>query len=477
MNRLLTLLVFSACLLLPTTAARGQSSISLNVDGLNRRYLVHLPSGFDPSENLPVMMWFHGGGGNANGGVFEADFRSLANSQRFIVVYAEAWPDVIESCRCWGYDLGLGETNGNYEIDLAYTSAMIDDVVERYNADRRRIYAGGYSMGASFVWDLACAKSDEITAIAPVAASMYRATYDDCEAGQPTAVCHILGTQDFYAPYDGASWVPSVADQNAFWVNKNQAELEPEVVSVGGGVTRYTWAPGEGCHGVQHFRRQGGGHDVPSFAVNSIWDFVSEYDIDGLISCDPIEPPANDECGDAIDAFEGETTFTTIGASDSGIESSVNCSTSNGPAVGTDVWHRFVSPCTGIFTMSTCGADFDSRIDVFNGDKGCPRDGTPPYACSDEGCGDDAEVSSLVLAGQVLYVRIGSSDGSVGEGILLIECDGFEPPNPADLNGDGFVDAADLGLLIVGWGTPSADINGDGTTNSADLGLLIAAWS
>ena len=137
MNRLLILLAFSACLLIPTTSARGQTSIPLNVDGLNRRYLVHLPSGFDPSENLPVMMWFHGGGGNANGGVFEADFRSLANLEQFIVVYAEAWPDVLESCRCWGYDLGQGETNGNYEIDLAYTSAMIDDVVDRYNADRR----------------------------------------------------------------------------------------------------------------------------------------------------------------------------------------------------------------------------------------------------------------------------------------------------------------------------------------------------
>ncbi|MCP4833375.1 MAG: hypothetical protein GY895_01295, partial [Phycisphaera sp.] len=103
------------CLLLPAAPALGQTSIALNVDGLNRRYLVHLPPGFDPSENLSVMMWFHGGGGNADGGVFEADFRPLANSQRFILVYPEAWPDVIESCRCWGYDLGGGETNGNYE--------------------------------------------------------------------------------------------------------------------------------------------------------------------------------------------------------------------------------------------------------------------------------------------------------------------------------------------------------------------------
>mgnify|MGYP007000070634 len=76
------------------------------------------------------------------------------------------------------------------------------------------------------------------------AASMYRYTYDNCSTGSPTVICHILGTADFYAPYDGASWVPSVNEQNAFWVNKNQSEATPEVVNLGSGVTRYTWGPG-----------------------------------------------------------------------------------------------------------------------------------------------------------------------------------------------------------------------------------------
>ncbi|MAH67359.1 MAG: hypothetical protein CMJ27_13450 [Phycisphaerae bacterium] len=475
-RHLINLAVF-CCLLLPANAAFGQSSISLNVDGLNRRYLVHLPPGFDPSENLSVMMWFHAGGGNANEGVFEADFRALANSQRFILVYTEAWPDVIESCRCWGYDLGQGETNGNYEIDLAYTSAVIDDLAQRYNADRDRIYAGGYSMGGSFVWDLACVKSDEIAAVAPVAASMYRSTYDDCEAGLPTAICHILGTQDFYAPYNGADWVPSVTDQNAFWVAKNESEPDPEVVSLGGGVTRYTWGPGEGCHGVQHFRRQGGGHDVPSFATSAIWEFVSGYDLDGLIECDPVEPPSNDDCGTAMKIAEGPTSFSTIGASASGIPSALNCSTANGPQVEADVWFRFIAPCTGTFTISTCEAGFDSRIDVFDGTGGCPSPNATPYACGDDECGDDASASSLALEGQVLLVRVGSPDGSVGDGVLLVECEPLNPPNPADLNGDGVVDAADLGLMIAAWGTAKADLNGDGTTNSADIGILLVAWS
>jgi FG-GAP repeat len=46
-----------------------------------------------------------------------------------------------------------------------------------------------------------------------------------------------------------------------------------------------------------------------------------------------------------------------------------------------------------------------------------------------------------------------------------------------DLNGDGQVNGADLGLLLGNWGSPgSADINSDGTTDGADLGLLLGAW-
>jgi hypothetical protein len=52
------------------------------------------------------------------------------------------------------------------------------------------------------------------------------------------------------------------------------------------------------------------------------------------------------------------------------------------------------------------------------------------------------------------------------------------PACPGDLNGDGIVGGADLGLLLAVWGTddPAADLSGDGTIGGADLGLLAAAW-
>jgi hypothetical protein len=50
--------------------------------------------------------------------------------------------------------------------------------------------------------------------------------------------------------------------------------------------------------------------------------------------------------------------------------------------------------------------------------------------------------------------------------------------NPADLNGDGVVDGADLGILLSAWGATGhpADLNRDGIVDGADLGMLLSAW-
>lgn len=49
--------------------------------------------------------------------------------------------------------------------------------------------------------------------------------------------------------------------------------------------------------------------------------------------------------------------------------------------------------------------------------------------------------------------------------------------SPADLNGDGIVDGADLGLLLANWSQPGlGDLNNDGIVDGADLGMLLAEW-
>lgn len=47
----------------------------------------------------------------------------------------------------------------------------------------------------------------------------------------------------------------------------------------------------------------------------------------------------------------------------------------------------------------------------------------------------------------------------------------------ADLDGNGVVDGADVGVLLAGWGgAGSADLDGSGAVDGADLGVLISSW-
>lgn len=52
--------------------------------------------------------------------------------------------------------------------------------------------------------------------------------------------------------------------------------------------------------------------------------------------------------------------------------------------------------------------------------------------------------------------------------------------NPADLDGNGTIDAADLAALLNSWGKCAgctADLDGNGTVDAADLAILLNAWS
>ncbi|MCA9291188.1 MAG: hypothetical protein KDA25_08665, partial [Phycisphaerales bacterium] len=47
----------------------------------------------------------------------------------------------------------------------------------------------------------------------------------------------------------------------------------------------------------------------------------------------------------------------------------------------------------------------------------------------------------------------------------------------ADFNNDGVVDAADLAILLAGWGDGAiGDLNGDGTIDPTDLAILLSLW-
>ena len=72
---------------------------------------------------------------------------------------------------------------------------------------------------------------------------------------------------------------------------------------------------------------------------------------------------------------------------------------------------------------------------------------------------------------------IGDDFGLDNDGDNLYDAaDGDCADCPADFDGDGDIDTADLLHLLGAWGTPDGDVDGDGDTDTADLLGLLGNW-
>ncbi|MFM7052563.1 MAG: alpha-amylase family glycosyl hydrolase [Planctomycetota bacterium] len=62
--------------------------------------------------------------------------------------------------------------------------------------------------------------------------------------------------------------------------------------------------------------------------------------------------------------------------------------------------------------------------------------------------------------------------------VIFSKGDAPVPTNPADVNGDGIVNGADLSFVLGSWGTANAaaDIDDNGVVNASDLARVLSAW-
>ena len=77
--------IILALLTVITTAyTAGDITGKLTIDGIEREYILHLPADYGTAK-LPLVMVFHGGGGNAEQVKEHTKFNKLADNEDFIV--------------------------------------------------------------------------------------------------------------------------------------------------------------------------------------------------------------------------------------------------------------------------------------------------------------------------------------------------------------------------------------------------------
>jgi polyhydroxybutyrate depolymerase len=253
---------------LPSGFVDGTSVHSLTVGARDRTYRLYKPAGLPASAPLVVML--HGWSASAKQAEKAYGWDQLADAAKFVVAY----PDGLN--RAWNVNGGgcCGRSARDGVDDVGFIAAVVADIAGNVGINPARVYATGISNGGIMSYTLAC-ETDLFAAIGPDSATQL----DPCPSPHPTSVMHIHGTADRLVPYHGGQGFrvingPSVLDVNAFWRNVDRCGA-PAVTS-SGLVTASTAACADN-RGVALLTVDGGGHEWPSFATQSLWQFFATH--------------------------------------------------------------------------------------------------------------------------------------------------------------------------------------------------------
>lgn len=173
-----------------------QKTETITVDNRSREYTIYLPTGYNNTP-LPLVFCLHGGGGTGGGFISMASFNTLAEKEKFIVVY----PDGIE--KSWN-DGRPTDANQLGVDDVNFFRTMIQNFSSTYKIDPKRIYATGISNGGFMSSRLGAELGDKIAAFASIAASVEKNTiYGNINAVNPVSAMYIQGTTDPLVPFLG----------------------------------------------------------------------------------------------------------------------------------------------------------------------------------------------------------------------------------------------------------------------------------
>lgn len=255
-------------------------------DNQQREYMLYVPSSYNAAAPTPLVLNFHGFGGQASDYMNDADMRALADAQNFILVYPQG--TCLDGSSHWNTSLPGGDNKSEAD-DFGFIEALISQLSNEYNVDLERIYACGYSNGGMFAYGLANYKSDLIAAVGSVSGTMLDF---NGPTSHPMPVIHLHGTADGVIPYEGNNEWNSAQSVINYWINFNNTSTTAIINSDSNdGITieHYLYEQGDSSVSVEHYKYIGGDHIwynqtyQGQNAAALIWAFVSKYDINGLL--------------------------------------------------------------------------------------------------------------------------------------------------------------------------------------------------
>jgi len=141
---------------------------TIAVGDLQRRYRVHVPKSYDAANPTPVVVVFHGGGGNPESMVRLTGMNAKSDEAGSIVVYPFGTGMLADTLLTFNRGGCCGYAMQRKIDDVGFTRALLDDLATVATVDSKRVFATGLSNGGIMSHYVASELSDRIAAIAPV---------------------------------------------------------------------------------------------------------------------------------------------------------------------------------------------------------------------------------------------------------------------------------------------------------------------
>ena len=210
----------------------------LTFQGQKRLYLLRLPPG-KPADasGWPLVVVFHGGGGDALNVERMTRFTELGRQQGFAVLYPQGTSAAGQRLGTWNAQHCCGTAMRQRVNDTGFVEALLNDVLREHPLDPKRLYATGLSNGGMMVHRVAAAYPQRWAAIAPVMASLFG---DEPPAALPVPTFIVNGELDASIPVDGGppggrfrqAWsgrpLLPVSAQSLYWAQANGCQPGPD---------------------------------------------------------------------------------------------------------------------------------------------------------------------------------------------------------------------------------------------------------
>jgi polyhydroxybutyrate depolymerase len=178
---------------------RGDSTQTVQVGGLTRSYVLHVPSAYDGSKPVPLVLDFHPISGSGSQERAASPYPDEVDPDGAVMAFPSG--SMGPSGTAWN----VGPCCVADVDDVAFARAVVADVKTMACVDPKRVYAVGFSMGGGMAHYLACHAADLFAAVAPASFDLLDENVRNCQPSRPITVVSLRGSSDNLVPYDGGS--------------------------------------------------------------------------------------------------------------------------------------------------------------------------------------------------------------------------------------------------------------------------------